>query len=91
MSSAEQHATRAEDWRVYGHNLAAECHYMGGQFPDARRLMLDAWDAWASGEPPREELLYELFATIWAMAMSTGIDGFEKPLEAFAAALEVAS
>jgi len=77
----ELHATRAEDWRDYGHNLAAETDHMGAQFTDARRLMLCAWEGWTSGEPAPDEVLYELLATVWAMSMSTGIDGLEGPLE----------
>lgn len=84
LQSYERHATRADDWRTYGNNLAAENHYVGGQFADARRLMLDAWEAWTSGEPEHDEVLYELLATWWAMCMATGIEGFEDPLEALA-------
>jgi hypothetical protein len=72
MATVEQHATRAQDWRVYGQNLAAEAYHTGGQFNDARRLMLCAWEGWTSGEPPPEEVVYELMATWWAMTMSTG-------------------
>jgi hypothetical protein len=79
----ERHATRAADWRVYGHNLALEAEHVG-HFPDARRLMLDAWEAWTSGEPDPDEVLYELLATWWAMAMASGVDGLEDPLEALA-------
>ena len=31
------------------------------------------------------EVLHELLATLWAMTMSSGIDGLEVPLEALAA------
>ena len=85
--TTEEHATRAEDWRDYAHNLAEEAGYAGLQFTDARRIMLCAWEAWASGEPPREELVYELLATIQAMTMSTGIDNVEPALNEFAARL----
>ena len=82
MHTLERHATEAEDWRDYGHNLAAEAHYMGEQFADARRLMLCAWDGWTSGEPDPREIAHELLATLWAMTMSSGIEGLEAPLEA---------
>lgn len=84
MKSTERHATHAEDWRAYGANLAFEAHHMGGQFSDARRLMLDTWEAWTSSEPGTKKITYELLATLWAMAMSTGIDGLDGPLEEFA-------
>ena len=58
---------------------------MGGQFLDARRLMLCAWEGWTSGEPDPREVLHELLATLWAMTMSSGIDDLEVPLEALAA------
>jgi hypothetical protein len=85
MSGAEWHASLADDWRVYGHNLAEESAHMGGQFLDARRLMLCAWEGWTSGEPDPREVLHELLATLWAMTMSSGIDDLEVPLEALAA------
>jgi hypothetical protein len=88
MRTRERHATRDNDWRVYGHNLAAENYYMGGQFADARRLMLDTWEGWTSGEPGRKEVLYELLATWWAMAMAAGIEEFEEPLEQLYARME---
>ena len=84
MKTLEQHATVADDWRVYGQNLAEEADYMGGQFNDARRLMLCAWEGWTSGEPDPREVFHELLATLWAMTMSSGIDGLEAPLEALA-------
>jgi len=84
MQTVERHATRAADWRVYGHNLASEAYHMGGQFTDARRLMLDAWEGWTSGEPGPDEVLHELLATWWAMAMASGVDGLKEPLEALA-------
>jgi hypothetical protein len=77
--------TVAYDWRVYGLNLASEAHHIGGQFADARRLMLCAWEGWTSGEPDPREVFEELMATLWAMTMSSGIDGLEEPLEALAA------
>lgn len=84
MQTQERHATAAEDWRVYGYNLAEEASYMGGQFADARRLMLCAWEGWTSGEPDPREVFHELMATLYAMTMSSGIDGLEGPLEALA-------
>ena len=84
MQSIERHATVAEDFRVFGHNLASEAYHMGGQFDDARRLMLCAWEGWTSGEPDPREVLHELLATLWAMTMSSGIEGLEEPLEALA-------
>ena len=82
--TVELHATKTEDWRDYGHNLAAEAVHMGGQFADARRLMLCAWEGWTSGEPDPREIFYELMATLYAMTMSSGIDGLEVPLDALA-------
>ena len=73
------------DWRDYGGSLASEAYHDGGQFPDARRLMLCAWEGWTSGEPDPREVFHELMATLWAMTMSSGIDGLEEPLEALAA------
>lgn len=81
MSSLERHATHADDWRVYGRNMAEEAYHMGGQFRDARRLMLAAWEGWTSGEPGQKKVLHELLATWWAMAMSAGIEGLEAPLD----------
>lgn len=88
MKSVEHHATRADDWRIYGNNMAEESQYVG-HFLDARRVMLDAWENWTSGEPGRDEVLYEFLATLWAMAMASGMDGvdIEGPLQAFAASL----
>lgn len=83
----ERHATRDEDWRVYGRNLAAENYYMGAQFPDVRRIMLDVWEAYTSGDPDPDEVLHEMLATWFAMAMSCGIEGIDVPFEAFAAEL----
>ena len=84
MQSIERHATVAEDWRDYGQNLAVEADFVGGQFTDARRLMLCAWEGWTSGEPDPREVFHELMATLWAMTMSSGIEGLEEPLEALA-------
>jgi len=84
LQTLERHATQSDDWRVYGQNLAEEAHYDGGQFTDARRIMLCAWEGWTSGEPDPREVFHELMATLWAMTMSTGIDGLEAPLEALA-------
>jgi hypothetical protein len=77
----EIHATRADDWRVYGNNLGAETYHMGGQFADARRLMLSAWEAWTSGEPEPAEIIHELLSTWWAMAMMIGIEEIGPALE----------
>ena len=88
LQEYERHATRAEDWRVYGHNLAAESYYMGAQFTDARRMLLDAWESYTSGDPDPSDVLHEMLATWWAMAMSCGIEGFGEPFEAFAAEVE---
>lgn len=85
FQTLERHATQAEDWRDYGQNLAVEADCVGGQFTDARRLMLCAWEGWTSGEPDPREVLHELLATLWAMTSSSGIDGLEVPLEALAA------
>lgn len=85
LLTLERHATQAADWRDYGTNLASEAYHLGGQFADARRIMLCAWEGWTSGEPAPGEVLYELLATLWAMTMSSGIDGLEAPLEALAA------
>ena len=88
MMENEHHATRAADWRVYGHNLASESHHAGGQVTDARRLMLVAWEGWTSGEPPQGEIVYELLATLWAMAMSSGIEELGPLVEDFGAKVE---
>lgn len=79
-TTTEKHATRAPDWRVYGDNLAAEAEHVGGQFADARRLMLDAWEGWTSGEPEPQEIIYELLATWQAMAVMSGISDEIVPL-----------
>ena len=84
MRTFERHATQAEDWRDYGQNLAVEADCVGGQFTDARRLMLCTWEVWTSGEPDPREVFHELMATLWAMTMASGIEGLEAPLEALA-------
>lgn len=88
MGKSEKHATRADDWRVYGENLATETHYAGAPFLDARRLMLAAWEGWTSGDPPSGVIAYEFLATLWAMAMSSGLDELGPVIEKAGAEIE---
>jgi len=71
------------DWRAHGQKLAAQTFYEG-HFDAARKVMLDAWEGWTSGEPPREEVVYELLATWWAMAMASGLEELGGPLKELA-------
>lgn len=74
MMDIEYHATRSDDWLMYGCNLGEEVAHMGDQFTDARRLMLAAWDGWTSGEPEPDLIKYEFLATLWAMVEMAEFD-----------------
>lgn len=77
------------DWQVHGDNLAEEAARMGGQFEDARALMLDCWEGWTSGDPAPQDLLYELLATWWAMARMENVpDSVADAVQEIAAQLQ---
>lgn len=43
-------------------------------YADARRVMLDAWEGWTSGEPPEDAIIRELLSAWRAMATMCGIE-----------------
>lgn len=91
MSTVERHATCADDWGVYGDNLAEEAYHDGAQFRDARRLMLASWEGWTSGEPGIEDVAYEMLATLRAMIALAGVKGVAERAAFLARAVEDAA
>ena len=76
-----------QDWRRAGSNIAEWIYHMGVSVEDARMVLLGAWEGWTSGEPEREDVIFEMLATWKAMVDLSGLDDVNPLLEELSFAL----